>query len=307
MQEEHEEFDGSALRELLAPAVADRGRASAPTDAIVAAGRRRVVGRRGAIAGGALAIVAAVPLAATAIAAGPDKAATSAADKAGTAGTTTVTTTSGPAKQAPPVLPTPTPTPTSVPNKGSSTAPKVGSYGDPAGLPAKPTVVAGGTLEGRTWKITAEQAPGNNALTAGEKCLGLAITVDGRPDLINTAPALAYCLPVKNLGDDGQIWAEQYALQYYFTNGAGTLQMGTVASNVAKVVAHVDGLAPISVNTVPAPGLEQEAFYFIPVPKDDQGFRVSFDEYDAQGTKIGSFDNWTPSPFGAPTTTGAKH
>lgn len=69
-----------------------------------------------------------------------------------------------------------------------------------------------------------------------------------------------------------------------------------VKSDVAKIVAHVDGLAPVTVNTVPAPGFAQQAFYFVPLAKDEQGFAVTFDEYNAQGVKIGTFDNSTPNP-----------
>ncbi|MBS2532471.1 hypothetical protein KGQ20_06770 [Catenulispora sp. NF23] len=294
-----EEFDGSAVRELFAPAVADRGLTSAPTDAIVAAGRRRIVGRRAAVAGGALAIVAAVPLAATAIAAGPDKAGstTNAASNTGT--------TKAPGLLAPPDAKTLTKG-VGVGDSGAPSSPaKSDTGGDPAGLPTKPTVVATGSIEGHTWTVTFETIPGNNALTAGDKCLGLVLTVDGHTSSIN--PSMGpYCLPVKYEGPSGLMWAIQYTLKYYYPSGAGTLQMGMVPANVAKVVAHVDGLAPVSAATIPAPGLNDEAFYFLPIPKDDQGFRVSFDEYDTQGVKIGSFNNWTPAPGQPPNPTNTK-
>ncbi|WP_194896709.1 hypothetical protein [Catenulispora pinisilvae] len=290
-----EEFDGSAVRELFAPAVADRGLTSAPTDAIVAAGRRRIVGRRAAVAGGALAIVAAVPLAATAIAAGPDKAGstTNAAGNSGVGVKSGAGTTDAPGVATPPNTKTPA---QGVGDVGAASSPaKTGTSGDPAGLPTKPTVVATGNIEGHNWTITFQTAPGNNALTAGDKCLGLVLTVDGHNSSINPA-MLPYCLPVKYEGLSGLMWAAQYTLKYYYPSGAGTLQMGMVPANVAKVVAHVDGLAPVSATTIPAPGLNDEAFYFLPILKNDQGFRVSFDEYNTQGVKIGNFNNWTPAP-----------
>ena len=277
-----EDFDGSALRELLTPAVADRGRTTAPTDAIVAAGRRRVLGRRSAVAGGALAIVAAVPLAATAIAAGP-----------GTARTTSTAGGGTPGVVAPPHTDAVVPPPA----KGSESAPaKADPRGKPAsGLPAQPTVFATGTVEGRQWKVTAETAPGNNALTAGEQCLGFVITVDGQNPLGGTDPAIPYCLPVKDPAN--AVWGYQDWLKYNYEHAAGTVQMGMVKADVAKVVAHVAGLAPVTAETIPAPGLPEQAFYFLPIAKDN-GFGVTFDEYDAQGVKIGTFDNSTPAPHG---------
>ena len=282
MAKEDEEFDGSELRELLAPAVADRGLTSAPTDAIVASGRRRVVGRRVAVAGGALAVVAAVPLAATAIAAGPGRgAATTAA--APTRATPPSRTTTPTHTGAPAPSPTPTTTTQSAPVKPAPP------------LPDKPTVLASGSLEGKHWSVTAVTAPGNNALTAGDKCLGLRVSEDGRTD-DGPGWTLPYCLPVKN--PDHYEWSFQKTLQYYIRNGAGTLQMGMVPADVTKVVAHVDGLAPITADTVPAPAFGTMAFYFIPVPKDEQGFGISIDEYNAQGAKIGSWDNSAPNPTG---------
>lgn len=287
-----EPFDGSALRELLIPAVADRGRSPAPTDAIVAAGRRRVLGRRGAVAGGALAIVAAVPLAASAIAAGPGTA-TSAAGTAHTpAGAAAPTRTSAPAApthSGAPTHTTMTQPPGGIPPKPTLQPPAAG------GLPSTPTTLASGTVEGRQWSVDAVTVPGNNALTAGQQCLGLVITVDGRVSSAGGAPTIAYCLPMKTQAS--YPWAYQDTLQYDYKNGAGTLQMGMLPAGVAKVVAHVDGLAPVSADTVPAPGDAAHAFYFLPIPKD-QGFRVSFDEYDAQGGKIGTFNNWTLNPTG---------
>ncbi|MEY9891897.1 hypothetical protein ABIA31_005569 [Catenulispora sp. MAP5-51] len=300
---DNEEFDGSALRELLSPAVADRGLASAPTDAIVAAGRRRVVGRRTAVAGGALAIVAAVPLGASAIAAGPgtathaagtmhDPAATptriaapphsdapahsdALAQTEGQAQTEGRTQTEGQALASPPQ---------SKPAAGES-------------LPGKPIVIDSGTVEGVPWSMSALATPGNNALTAKDQCLGLTLTVNGHGTFIDGNQVfLPYCLPVQ---DPGQYqWAMQYTLQYYYVGGKGTLQMGMVPADVATVVTHVDGLAPVTTKTVPAPGFAGEAFYFASIPKDGQGFRASFDEYNAQGVKTGSFNNWTPTPPG---------
>lgn len=275
-----EDFDGSALRELLTPAVADRGRTSAPTDAIVAAGRRRVIGRRTAVAGGALAIVAAVPVAATAIAAGPDtatRATVSSGAETSTGGATAPTHSDTPAQPKGGIPPKPT-----------------GQHSTDAGLPSVPTTIASGTVEGRTWSVSAVAVPGNNALTAGQQCLGLVLTVDGRVSTAGGAPTIPYCLPVKNPAQ--YMWGFQDTLKYYYENGAGTLQMGMVKSDVAKIVAHVDGVAPVTVTTVPAPGFAEQAFYFIPIPKDEQGFGVTFDEYDAQGVKIGTFDNSTPKP-----------
>jgi len=272
-----EDFDGSALRELLTPAVADRGRTSAPTDAIVAAGRRRVIGRRTAVASGALAIVAAVPVAATAIAAGPDSARTPAVSSAvGTTHSPAPTHSEAPAQPKGGIAPKPT-----------------GQHSTNAGLPSVPTTIASGTVEGRTWSVSALTVGGNNALTAGQKCLGLVLTVDGRVSTGGGAPAMPYCLPVKNPAQ--YLWGFQDTLKYYYENGAGTLQMGMVKSDVAKIVAHVDGLAPVTVGTVPAPGFAEQAFYFIPIAKD-QGFRVILDEYDAQGVKIGTYDNSVPNP-----------
>lgn len=270
-----EDFDGSALRELLTPAVADRGLTSAPADAIVAAGRRRVVGRRSAIAGGALAIVAAVPLAASAIAAGPGAATNSAASGSG-AGVNAAA-------------------PGQIKHDSAGTLAKTESADGPAGLPAEPFMMASGTVEGKSWSVTAEQAPGNNALTAGDKCLGLILKVDGRYSEAGPGPLLPYCFPLPAASPKGAVWGLQETLKYYFTGGAGTVQMGMVPSGVAKIVAHVDGLAPVTGDTVPAPGLKGQAFYFLSIPKDT-GFRVSFDEYNAQGVKIGSFNNWTPVP-----------
>ncbi|MEZ0111291.1 hypothetical protein ABH920_005306 [Catenulispora sp. EB89] len=292
----HEEFDGSALRELLTPAVADRGRTSAPTDAIVSAGRRRVVGRRGAVAGGALVIVAAVPLAATAIAAGPDKAAvTSAAAGSGVNG-------AHPGVAAPHTdaqtkaeaqTKADAQTKAEAQNKAAESAPPAKT--NPASsLPTHPTLLASGTVEGVPWKVTAVTTAGNNALTAGQQCLGLRITVNGHGGQVNTDPAVVYCLPVKN--PDQYLWSYQDALQYDYQGGKGTLQMGLVSSDVTKVVAHVDGLAPVTENTIPAPAFDTQAFYFLPIPKDGQGFHVVIDEYNAQGVKVGTYDNSEPNP-----------
>lgn len=142
---------------------------------------------------------------------------------------------------------------------------------------------------------TAETAPGNNGLTAGEKCLGFVITVDGQNPLRGTDPTIPYCLPVKDPAN--ALWGYQDWLKYNYEHAAGTLQMGMVKADVAKVVAHVDGLAPVTAETIPAPGLPQQAFYFLPIAKDN-GFGVTFDEYDAHGVKIGTFDNSTPKPYG---------
>ncbi|MEY9935140.1 hypothetical protein ABH926_009811 [Catenulispora sp. GP43] len=281
-----EDFDGSALRELLTPAVADRGRGPVPTDTIVAAGRRRVVGRRTAVAGGALAIVAAVPLAASAIAAGPG----------------TASAASGTVTKTPPAVPVPARS--DAPAHSNALAQTEGQalasppQSKPAAgesLPGKPIVIDSGTVEGVPWSISALATPGNNALTAKDQCLGLTLTVNGHGTFIDGNQVLSpYCLPVQ---DPGQYqWAMQYTLQYYYVGGKGTLQMGMVPADVATVVTHVDGLAPVTTKTVPAPGFAGEAFYFASIPKDGQGFRASFDEYNAQGVKTGSFNNWTPAP-----------
>ncbi|WP_228564158.1 hypothetical protein, partial [Catenulispora rubra] len=166
---------------------------------------------------------------------------------------------------------------------------------NPAGsLPTHPTLLASGTVEGVPWKVTAVTTGGNNALTAGQKCLGLDITVNGHGGQVNTEPAIVYCLPVKN--PDQYLWFYQDTLQYDYQGGKGTLQMGLVPADVTKVIAHVDGLAPITENTIPAPAFDTQAFYFLPIPKDDQGFHVTIDEYNAQGTKVGTYDNSMPNP-----------
>jgi len=285
-----EDFDGSALRELLTPAVTGRGRTSAPTDAIVTAGRRRVVGRRSAVAGGALVIVAAVPLAATAIAAGPDKAATTSAAGAAGSGAGSVAKGTTPGALTPPR--TDAKTESAPQTKPATSTPQ--AKNPPSSLPTHPTLLASGTVEGLPWKVTAVTTGGNNALTAGQKCLGLDITVNGHGSWINTEPTGVYCLPIQD--PDQYLWSYQDTLQYDYRGGKGTLQMGLVSADVTKVVAHVDGLAPITENTVPAPAFDTQSFYFVPVPRDDEGFHITIDEYNAQGVKVGTYDNSVPNP-----------
>lgn len=285
----NEDFDGPALRELLRPVVGERGRTGPPTDAIVAAGRRRVAGRRVAVATGALAIVAAVPVAATAIAAGPGK-----TDAAGAAKKPNATApTTSPAKAAAPAhSATPTPTPT------RSSAPPAGGHGiddglmaDAAGaadLPKTPTVLASGTMEGRHWSVAGVGAGGNSAPTAKDRCLKLLISENGHIIDPNLGDRLLYCIP----GNVEGYRAED--LTDTIPNGAGTMAVGTVPARVAKMVVHVDGLAaPITVDTVPAPGAPVAAVYIVPVPQERMG-AATFDEYDAQGDHIGTFDNTSP-------------
>lgn len=286
-----EEFDGSALRELLTPAVADRGRTGAPTDAIVAAGRRRIVGRRLAVAAGALAIVAAVPVAATAIATGPAK-----TDAAGAKKPNATAPATSPVKTAAPTparsaTPTPAPTHSSTPLQGDNAGADNGLMADPDGaakLPKSPTVLASGTMEGRHWEVAGVGSGGNNAPTANDRCLKLLISEDGRiidPDM---GDRLLYCIP----GNVEGYRAED--LKDTIPNGAGTMVVGTVPARVVKMVVHVAGVAaPITVGTVPAPGAPVAAIYIVPVPQDIMG-AATFDEYDGQGDHIGTFDNTSP-------------
>ena len=285
-----EDFDGSALRELLAPAVADRGRTSAPTEAIVTAGRRRVVGRRSAVAGGALVIVAAVPLAATAIAAGPDKAATtSAAGKAGS-GTGTGTGSGGKGTTPGVVAPSRTDAKTKAEeqNKAHESAPpaKTNRAGS---LPTHPTLLGSGVIEGKHWSVSGVGSAGNNALTANDQCLKLVVSEDGRTPDPSLGDRLLYCLP----GPVQGYMLEE--MQYDIQRGAGNVGIGTVPADVAKIVAHVGGSsAPVTVATVPAPGAPDSAIFIIPVSGISPS--IAFDEYNAQGVKIGSWNNSAPNP-----------
>ena len=240
-----EDFDGSALRELLTPVVADRGRTSVPADAIVAAGRRRVAGRRIAVAGGALAIVAAVPLAASAIAAGPGTANTANTARAGSAPGTT--------KPAPPTpLKAPAPSRSSAPAQ-SKGIPPVPSISKPdtsgvASLPKNPILLGAGMIEGKHWSVSAVGSGGNNALTAKSQCLKLIVSEDGRTTDPSLGDRLLYCLPGPVMG----YMLEE--MQYDIQNGAGNVAIGTVPADVAKIVAHIGGAsAPVTIATVPAP------------------------------------------------------
>ncbi|MEY9862524.1 hypothetical protein ABH935_008172 [Catenulispora sp. GAS73] len=285
-----EDFDGSALRELLTPAVADRGRTSAPTDAIVIAGRRRVVGRRSAVAGGALVIVAAVPLAATAIAAGPDKAAvTSATGKTGS-GTGTGTGSGGKGTTPGVVAPSRTDAKTKAEaeNKAHESAPpaKTNRAGS---LPTHPTLLGSGVIEGKHWSISGVASGGNNALTANDQCLKLIVSEDGRMPDPSLGDRLLYCLPGSA---PGNYMLEE--MQYDIQGGAGNVAIGTVRADVVKIVARVGGAAPLTIATVPAPGAPDSAIFLIPASGITPS--IAFDEYDAQGVKIGSWDNSAPNP-----------
>lgn len=288
----NEEFDGSALRELLTPAVADRGRTGPPTDAIVAAGRRRIVGRRMAVATGALAIVAAMPVAATAIAAGPAR-----TDPAGTAKKPNLTApTTSPVKSTIPTptrsaTSTPAPTHSSTPLKGDNPGVDKGLMADPGGaakLPKSQTMLASGTLEGRHWEVAGVGSGGNNALTASDRCLKLLISENGHIIDPNMGDRLLYCIP----GNVEGYRAED--LKDTIPNGAGTMVVGTVPARVVKMVVHVAGIAaPITVDTVPAPGASAAAIYIVAVPQDIMG-AATFDEYDVHGDHIGTLDNTSP-------------
>jgi hypothetical protein len=275
-----EDFDGSALRELLTPAVADRGRTSAPTEAIVTAGRRRVVGRRSAVAGGALVIVAAVPLAATAIAAGPDKAATTSA-----AGTTKA------ASPTPPSTPTPAHSTAPAQTKGDTPVnpPRKTDASGAASLPKTPIVLGSGVIEGKHWSVSGVGSGGNNALTANDRCLNLVVSEDGRTPDPSLGDRLLYCLP----GPVQGYMLEE--MQYDIQGGAGNLAIGTLPADVVKIVAHVGGSSvPVTVATVPAPGAADSAIFIIPATGISPS--IAFDEYNTQGVKIGSWNNSLPNP-----------
>lgn len=300
--DETEDFDGSALRGLFTPVVADRGRTAAPADAIVAAGRRRVLGRRVAVAGGALAVVAAVPLTA-AIAAGAGRTGPATRDALSTTTNTNTPTrvtaplhnpSSSPAPASPSQSsPSPAfPSQSSPPSPATTTTDLAKSTTPPispdAPLPAKPLLLGSGTLDGRHWEVSGVASGGNNAVTAADHCLRLLVTEDGRAPDPSLGVPLLYCLPGV---------AQGYRLEemaYAIKNGAGSLAMGTISADVAKLVVHVDGVAaPITVATVPAPGVAGTAIYIVPVPADDAVHMV-FDKYDAAGHKTGTFDNNSP-------------
>ncbi|GAA2006331.1 hypothetical protein [Catenulispora subtropica] len=266
----NEDFDGSALRGLLEPAVAGRGAAAPPTDAIVASGQRRVLGRRAAVAGGALAIVAAVPLAATWLGAGPGSAKTSAAATGGGA--------------TPPVLHT-TPGAAAAPPAGTtlSTSPQKVTSGS---LPATPKVLASGKVDGLAWSVAGVASAGNNTLTAEKRCLKLLITADGKQN-VSLGNDLLYCLPVS----EGRNPNAYQAVPLDEVPAGSGLAVGTVAARVAKIVVHIDGVgAATTVDTLPAPGAGTLAVYVVPFSKS-AGFSATFDEFDAHGTKIGTFTN----------------
>lgn len=271
----NEEFDGSALRALLEPAVVDRGAAAAPTDAIVSAGERRVRGRRLAAAGGTLAIVAAVPLAASAIAAGPDAARTT----AGSGGAPAARTSTGTSTTAPDTTTTLTTPQATHPTRTKPAAPPLGP------LPKTPKLLAEGTLDGKKWTVSGVESKGNNELTKNSRCFKLLITDGGRDRDAALGDMLLYC-DVSSVGE-----YLLNAMQDDVPGGSGNLAIGTAPAQVAKIVARVEGVAdPVTVQTVPAPGADGTVIYIVPA-----GTRISpkidFDEYDAQGTKIGSFDN----------------
>ena len=273
----NEDFDGSALRELLAPVVADRGRTAAPADAIVAAGRRRVVGRRVAVASGALALAAAVPLAATAIAAGPGKTRTTYADgRSFVSGTPTHAgrTPSGPAATPVPTHSTAPPAPT-----GGGT-PETSSPPDDGGLPTSPVFLASGVIEGKHWSVSG---------FGRHHCLDLLISQDGQTMGAAEPFYTAYCLP----GSAGDYAVYQFGGG--IKGGTGILAVGLAPARVAKVVAQVTGVAaPITVDTVPAPGVPDAMLYFIPIPQLDT-VHATYDGYDAKGRLVGSFTTWGTS------------
>jgi hypothetical protein len=284
---DEEDFDGSALRELLTPVVAARGRGAAPADAIVAAGRRRVVGRRVAAVGGALAVVAAVPLAATAFATGAGKAGTTAANVPPTATGTLAHAArtpglGGPVTSATPPSRSSTPSPTGV---GTKPSPPPSTWG----LPDTAAFLTSGVIEGRPWSVsgvgrTLRDAPGDP--TQPKACLDLIISQSGQA-MDPTQPAReAYCVP--ELGPQYAVWQFGAGIN----GGVGMLAVGSAPSKVTRVVVHATGVPdPITVQTVPAPGLPGRVLYLVPVPREDT-VHATFDGYDAQGKLVGSFNTW---------------
>jgi hypothetical protein len=112
-------FDSSELHELLRDSVTAQGVPLAPTTAVLAAGHRRARMRRTGMAAGALAIVAAVPLAASSLAAGNGGGATASA------------------------------TPVLAASSTSATPP----------LSSTPQVLASGSIDGKSWTVTGVAAP----------------------------------------------------------------------------------------------------------------------------------------------------
>ena len=81
-------------------------------------------------------------------------------------------------------------------------------------------------------------------------------------------------------------------MRAYIPGGVGILEMGTVPARVTKVVVHVDGLAPITAQTVPAPGVDSLGQYFVAVPTKDADYpHVVIDEYEADGRKVNTWDS----------------
>ncbi|MFD0638057.1 hypothetical protein ACFQ9X_47395 [Catenulispora yoronensis] len=77
--------------------------------------------------------------------------------------------------------------------------------------------------------------------------------------------------------------------------GSGFLVVGTARARVAKIVAHLQGVAaPVTVTTVPAPGVDR-SIYVLPVAAGTVP-DIDFDLYDASGRKIGSADNHSMPP-----------
>lgn len=256
-------LDSSELHELLHKTITAQGVPPTPTAAIIAAGLRHTRIRRTGVAAGALAIVAAVPLAASGIAAGPGSGVSPAAGGAPTTGVAPQITT-GTATPAQPATSAPVVTP----------------------LPTSPVRLASGTIGGKEWTVSGVASSGNNALTADQKCLNLVLTDGGRArDENQLGKILPYCG-----GDAGHGWFAKESLHEGIPGGTGTLFMGTLPGTVARLAVSLDGRPePVDVTLVRAPGAANTNLYVIPVPTGTNV--VSFDEYDAQGNKVGSFSN----------------
>lgn len=157
-----------------------------------------------------------------------------------------------------------------------------------APLPSTPLLLGSGVLEGRHWSVSGVASAGNSAPTAKSTCLKLLISEDGRTPDPTLGVHILYCLPGVAEG------YEVEDLPWEIKNGAGTLDVGTVSARVAKIVAHIDGVpAPVTVATVPAPGVPGTAIFIVP-SSGEVSAHIVIDEYDAAGVEIGSWDNTKP-------------